>query len=46
MYKEKNVLQKVYGWIGFVVFWSMFVFMVWSLICQDDAINLLVKIFG
>lgn len=43
---KKNLLQKVYGWIGFIVFWSFVVFIIWSMIEQDKAINLLVNIFS
>lgn len=45
MYK-KNLLQKCYGWIGFVVFWSFVSFIIWSMIEQDKAIDLLVRIFS
>lgn len=43
---HKNILQKIYSWIGFVVFWPLFVFIIWSMIEQDKAINLLVNIFS
>lgn len=46
MYKEKNILQKVYGWIGLVVFWPLVSFVIWSMIEQDKAIDLLVRIFS
>lgn len=43
---QKNILQKIYGWIGFIVFWTLVAFIIWSMIEQDKAINLLVNIFS
>lgn len=53
MQKEYTKLRKFYAWIGFAVcvgaVSSMvfgFIFMIWSLMNQDDLILLLTKIFG
>jgi hypothetical protein len=42
---EKNILQKIYGWMGFIVFWGLGFFVVWSLIVGiDRTIEVLTRI--
>lgn len=43
---QKNILQKTYGWIGFVVFWSLALLIVWSMFHQDQTIATLVRVVG
>lgn len=46
MNKKQNTIQKIYGWIGFTVFWSLSIFLIWSVFENDKALELLVKIFN
>lgn len=52
MYQEKKytAVRKFYAWVGFVVCWfvglPLFGFIIWSMIEQDKAINLLVNLFS
>lgn len=43
---NKMNIKRIYAWIGFVVFWGLVVFIVWSMFAQDRAINMLVNIFS
>ena len=45
-YYSQNVLQRIYAWTGFVVFWSVVAFILWSMIWNERAITLLVNIFS
>ena len=36
---QKNKLQKLYAWLGFVVFWSVVVFILWSMIWNEEAVE-------
>ena len=40
---EKNILQKVYGWMGFVVVWGVVGLLIWSIVAQDSFINFVVN---
>ena len=39
-------IRKFYAWVGFIVTLSFILFMIWSIIWQDNFMTLLVKIFG
>ena len=41
---QRNILQSVYAWTGFVLFWTFTMFVVWSFIQPDNAIVFLVEI--
>ena len=45
-YYSQNTLQRVYAWTGFIFIWSAVAFILWSMIWNDTAITLLVKIFS
>lgn len=44
--KQYTSIRKFYAVIGFTVFWSFVVFMIWSIINQNELVLLLNKIFG
>lgn len=43
-YYYQNKIQRVYSWLGFIVFWASIGFIIWSMFEQDKAIEFLIKV--